>query len=70
MLLKFDIIWKNVDHIIRLQNDINFSEMPFLKKMKYQFLWNTLYILNDITLYNKNVLYENCFQSSVIVACK
>ena len=26
MLLKFEIIWLRIDQVIRLQNDINFSE--------------------------------------------
>ena len=29
MLQKFEIIWTRFGHVIRLQNDINFSETPY-----------------------------------------
>ena len=60
MLLKFEIIWTRVGQVIRIRNNIDFSETPctsqtiliFLKHpghhKRYRFYWNTLFISNDI----------------------
>ena len=32
ILLKFDIIWTKIGQVIRLKNDVNFSETPCIYK--------------------------------------
>ena len=41
MLLKFRIIWTRIDQVVRLRNDINFSETPCPSLMISIFFFNT-----------------------------
>ena len=43
MLLKFEIIWKKTGQLIRLENDIDFSEIPCTSKIISKFFKHPVY---------------------------
>ena len=51
MLSKFELIWMRIGQVIRLQNDINFSETPCILN-EFKFL-QLKYIEITITIYTK-----------------
>ena len=76
MLLKYELIWRKIE-VIRLQNDINFSEKPrttcnqkreflILFIFKKNYLRKTVYREKE-TVLNKHVAENSCFPGGTIV---